>query len=58
MGIEDAVQAVEFLQPDKVIPMHYRTFDIINTDPEQFVERIKKKGFKGEVVPYGASVDF
>jgi L-ascorbate metabolism protein UlaG (beta-lactamase superfamily) len=58
MGIEDAIQAVAFLQPKKVIPMHYSTFDIINTDPEQFIDQIKKKGFKGEVVPYGASIDF
>lgn len=58
MGIEDAVQAVEFLQPKKVIPMHYRTFDLINTDPERFIEQIKRKGYKGEVLPYGASIDF
>jgi L-ascorbate metabolism protein UlaG (beta-lactamase superfamily) len=58
MGVEDAVQAVEFLQPKKVIPMHYSTFDLINTDPERFIERIRRKGFKGEVIPYGASIDF
>ncbi|MGI6037958.1 MAG: metal-dependent hydrolase [Limnochordia bacterium] len=40
MGIEDAVRAVELLQPKKVIPMHYNTFDLIRQDPEEFARRV------------------
>lgn len=36
MGIEDAVRAVEFVQPHVVIPMHYNTWDVIRADPEEF----------------------
>jgi len=36
MGVEDAVRAVEFVQPRAVIPMHYNTWDVIKADPEQF----------------------
>jgi L-ascorbate metabolism protein UlaG (beta-lactamase superfamily) len=46
MDIEDAVRAVEFLQPKKVIPMHYNTFPVIETDPEIF----KKKVSHAEVI--------
>jgi len=36
MGPEDAVQAVEFIRPGTVIPIHYNTFDMIAQDPEAF----------------------
>ncbi len=45
MGIDDAVKAVEFVQPKLVIPMHYKTFDIIDVDPREFIEKVKAKGF-------------
>ena len=40
MGIEDAVRAVEFVQPRTVIPMHYNTWDVIRADPEQFKHEV------------------
>jgi L-ascorbate metabolism protein UlaG (beta-lactamase superfamily) len=36
MGPEDAVRAVEFIQPKKVIPIHFNTFDMIAQDAEAF----------------------
>lgn len=36
MGPEDAARAVEMIQPEVVIPMHYNTFDVIQQDPEGF----------------------
>jgi len=36
MGPEDAARAVEFIEPEVVVPMHYNTFDIIQQDPEEF----------------------
>ena len=58
MGLDDAVKAVEFLKPKKVIPMHYQTFDVINIDPEQFVSRVKKTGVDAQVMAYGSTIDF
>jgi L-ascorbate metabolism protein UlaG (beta-lactamase superfamily) len=40
MGIVEAVRAVEFLKPAYVIPMHYGTFPIIQTDPEEFKSQV------------------
>jgi len=40
MGIEDAVRAVDFVQPRTVIPMHYNTWDVIKADPEQFKRQV------------------
>ncbi len=40
MGIDDAVKAVELIQPKKVVPFHYNTFPIIETKPEEFAEKV------------------
>jgi L-ascorbate metabolism protein UlaG (beta-lactamase superfamily) len=40
MGIDDAVKAVEFLNPKKVVPMHYDTFDVIKADPKEFASKV------------------
>ena len=41
MGIDDAVKAVEFLQPKKVVPFHYNTFPVIEKKPESFASMVK-----------------
>ncbi len=40
MGPEDAARAVEMIQPETVIPMHYNTFEVINQNPESFREMV------------------
>ncbi len=47
MGPEDAVRAVEFIEPRVVIPIHYNTFDMIAQDPEAFRRAV---GGRAEVV--------
>jgi len=42
MGIDDAVIATKFLQPQQVIPMHYATWPVINANPQEFAEKITK----------------
>lgn len=58
MGIDDAVKATEFLQPDMVIPIHYKTFDVIDVDPEEFVSKVQSKGFKAKILNIGESLDY
>ncbi len=41
MGIDDAVRAVEFIKPKRVVPMHYNTFDLIKADPGVFKSKVK-----------------
>ncbi|MCF7790839.1 MAG: metal-dependent hydrolase [Victivallales bacterium] len=43
MGIEDSVKAVNFIKPDKVVPIHYGTFELISQNPEDWGEQIKKE---------------
>jgi len=58
MGIDDAVKAVELLKPKVAIPMHYNTFDVIQADPNQFVQQLQRKGYQAQVVAPGGSYSF
>ncbi len=56
MGIDDAVKAVEFLNPVKVVPIHYNTFPVISQDPKEFAKKVKNAEVvilkPGETVQY------
>ena len=41
MGIEEAKEAVKLLEAKYVIPMHYKTFPIIDADPKVFKEKVE-----------------
>ena len=41
MGPTDALEAVKRLSPDKVIPCHYSTWEIINQDPDAWTEAVR-----------------
>ena len=56
MGPEDAVRAVEFIEPKTVVPMHYNTFDLIRQDPEEF-RRLVGDRARVEVLEPGGSLD-
>jgi L-ascorbate metabolism protein UlaG (beta-lactamase superfamily) len=40
MGPEDALKALSFINPGKVIPMHYNTFDLIKQDPTPWITQV------------------
>ncbi len=53
MGIDDAVKAVEFVKPKLTIPMHYKTFDVINVDPLSFIEKVQSNGYEAKLLGIG-----
>lgn len=57
MGIKDAVKAVELVNPGMAIPMHYNTFPVINSDPEQFKKNLSEHGFNCRVMGFGEEID-
>lgn len=42
MGPRDALKACQYLQPRKMVPMHYNTFDEIKQDPHKLKENLPK----------------
>jgi L-ascorbate metabolism protein UlaG (beta-lactamase superfamily) len=43
MGPDDALRAVEFLKPRKVMPIHFNTFPLIAQDADAWAQRVKSK---------------
>ncbi|MCC6419652.1 MAG: metal-dependent hydrolase [Gemmataceae bacterium] len=43
MGPDDAVRAVKLLQPKKVLPIHYNTWELIAQDAQAWAARVKKE---------------
>lgn len=58
MGINDAVKAAEFLQAKMYIPMHYNTFEVIDVDPQEFVDKLSKTGFHGKILKINESYEY
>jgi L-ascorbate metabolism protein UlaG (beta-lactamase superfamily) len=50
MGPDDARRAVEMLQPDLVVPMHYNTWEMIEQDAEHFAASLAGLGCRGIVL--------
>lgn len=43
MGPEDALRAVKLIDPEKVVPIHYNTFDIIKQNPDAWAASVEKE---------------
>jgi L-ascorbate metabolism protein UlaG (beta-lactamase superfamily) len=43
MGPDDALRAVKLLEPKKVLPIHYNTWDLIAQDAGAWANRVKKE---------------
>lgn len=57
MGIDDAVKAVEFLNPKLAIPIHYNTFGVIQADPQEFKRKVESIGKKCVIIPFGETIE-
>jgi L-ascorbate metabolism protein UlaG (beta-lactamase superfamily) len=61
MGPDDAVRAVEMIQPKVVIPIHYNTWPPIAQDPKAFaaaVAKARQSGTTVEILAPGDSFEF
>ena len=57
MGINDAVKAVELTNPKVVIPIHFNTFPVIQSDPQVFKKLVEEKGFKCKIMEFGEEIE-
>ncbi len=58
MDIDDAVKAVEMVNPDLAIPIHYNTWPIIEADPAKFVKKVEAIGKKAREMKFGEEISF
>lgn len=57
MDPQDAVKAVELIQPKLVVPMHYGTFPQIDQDPAAFAADLKRLGVGCAVLRPGEELE-
>lgn len=57
MGIDDAVKAVEFVNPKIAIPIHYNTWPPIESDPEEFKSKVRAVNKECIVMNYGEEIE-
>lgn len=57
MGINDAVKAVELVNPKLAIPMHFNTFPVIAADPHEFKKKVEQLGKKARVLNFGEEIE-
>ncbi len=56
MGIDDAVIAVEFVNPKIAIPLHFNTFPVIEADPENFKRKLESVNQGCTVLDFGQEI--
>ena len=56
MGIDDAVMAVELVNPKFAVPIHFNTFPLISADPYEFKSKIEGRGKKCIILKYGEEI--
>lgn len=57
MGVEDAVEAAQFVQTKKVVGVHYDTFGLIKLDKEKATTAFEKAGLSLLLPEIGESID-
>jgi len=50
MGPDDAIRALQYLNPTKVIPSHYNTWPVIEQDPHVWAREVKAKTASAPIV--------
>jgi L-ascorbate metabolism protein UlaG (beta-lactamase superfamily) len=57
MGIDDGVKAVEFVKPKIAVPVHYKTWDIIDVEPGEFKDKLKDSGVEVAILKPNESLE-
>lgn len=57
MDVRDAVKAVELTNPKVAIPIHYKTFPLIEADPREFKKKLEEKGKECRILDFGQEIE-
>ncbi|MGZ4936036.1 MAG: MBL fold metallo-hydrolase [Halobacteriota archaeon] len=58
MNLAEAARALDTINPNVAIPMHFNTWGQIKADPNEFKRRAEEAGHKVMVLPIGGSASF
>ncbi len=57
MDVRDAVEAAVMLRTKQAMPIHYKTFPIIEAEPQDFLKQVEEKGIKGRFAAPGETIE-
>jgi len=57
MGVDDAIEAAQFVKTNQVLGVHYKTFGLINVDTAKATEDFKKSGITLFLPEIGGAID-
>ncbi len=57
MGIDDAVIAVDFVNPKLAVPIHYNTFPVIEVDPNEFKNKCSMIKKDVKIMNFGETIE-
>ena len=57
MGVEDAIQAAQFIQCKKILGMHYDTFPVIKIDHDEARKKFTTAGLELHLISIGDSME-
>jgi L-ascorbate metabolism protein UlaG (beta-lactamase superfamily) len=58
MDVRDASIAAEMIKPKIAVPMHYKTWPVIDANPEEFKKLTEEKGIEVKVIEPGSELTF
>lgn len=59
MGVDDAALAASWIQPNFVIPVHYKTWPVIDADPQEYKQLTESKyHIPVQVIEPGTTYEF
>jgi L-ascorbate metabolism protein UlaG (beta-lactamase superfamily) len=56
MGVDNAIIASEFVKCDKIIGLHYDTFEMIKIDKNEAIQKFVAAGKELHLIPIGQSL--
>ena len=56
MDVDDAVKAVNMVNPRLAIPIHYNTFPVIQAAPQEFVKKVEALGIQAKEMQYNEEI--
>jgi L-ascorbate metabolism protein UlaG (beta-lactamase superfamily) len=58
MDVQDALVCAQMLKAELVVPMHFKTWPLIEADPQEFCALAQERGINAKVLNPGETLEF
>ena len=57
MSVDNAIIAADFIRCERIIGMHYDTFDYIKINKDEAIEKFNRSGKELQLIPIGNTIE-